>query len=77
MLVEDAVTPRDGIGLVLAGLVAVYLGLGGSAWFVLRRMSQRWRAGEDPPAPYGPPADDDRFSGGEPGAEAGQIEVDA
>ncbi len=54
MLVEDAVTPRDGIGLVLAGFVVVYLGLGLSALFVLRSMSARWRAGGDPPAPYGP-----------------------
>lgn len=54
MLVEDAVTPRDGIGLVLAGLIVVYAGLAGSAVIVLRSMSARWRRGEDPGTPYGP-----------------------
>lgn len=54
MLVSDAVTPRDGIGLLLAGLVVVYGGLALSAVVVLRAMSARWRAGEDPGTPYGP-----------------------
>lgn len=55
MLVSQAVTPRAGIRVVLIGLLAVYAGLLGSAWLVLVLMSQRWRRGEDPPAPYGPP----------------------
>jgi len=55
MRVADAVTPREGIEVLLVGLVVVYAGLGGSAWLVLHHMSARWRRGEDPPAPYGPP----------------------
>jgi cytochrome d ubiquinol oxidase subunit I len=55
MRVPAAVTPRGGIDLLLLGLVGLYAGLGGSAWLVLHHMSARWRRGEDPPAPYGPP----------------------
>lgn len=54
MLVSDAVTPREGIGLLLVGLVVIYLGLAASAVVVLRAMSARWREGEDPGTPYGP-----------------------
>ncbi len=54
MLVEDAVTPRGGIGLLLIGLFVVYTGMGLSLWFVLRAMSARWRRGEDAGTPYGP-----------------------
>ncbi|MEZ5226986.1 MAG: cytochrome ubiquinol oxidase subunit I [Acidimicrobiales bacterium] len=73
MLVEDAVTPRDGIGLVLAGFVVVYLGLGAPAWFVLRSMSNRWRAGGDPPTPYGPTEERSHDAGD--GGAAGRAEV--
>lgn len=54
LLVEDAVTTRSGIGWSLAGLIAVYVGLAGSGWFVLHQLSLRWRRGEDPATPYGP-----------------------
>lgn len=54
MLVRDAVTPREGIGLLLGGLIIIYAGLAGSAIVVLRSMSARWRRGEDPGTPYGP-----------------------
>ncbi len=71
MLVEDAVTPRSGIGLVLVGLVVVYLGLAASAIGVLRSMSARWRAGGDPPAPYGPPESGDDVDPERPVSTAG------
>jgi len=54
MLVSEAVTPRQGIGWLLIGLIVVYGGLAGSAVVVLRSMSARWRKGEDPGTPYGP-----------------------
>lgn len=54
MLVEDAVTPRQGIGWLLIGLVVLYSGLATASVVVLRAMSARWRRGEDPAAPYGP-----------------------
>jgi cytochrome d ubiquinol oxidase subunit I len=55
MRVSDAVTDQPGVGVVLWGLIAVYVGLGLSLWFVLSRMSARWRAGEEVSTPYGPP----------------------
>lgn len=54
MLVEDAVTPRSGIGWLLIGLVVVYGGLAASAGIILRAMSARWRNGQDTGTPYGP-----------------------
>ena len=54
MRVSEAVTPREGIAFILIGLTVVYAGLAGSAWFVLRNMSRRWRAGEEVGTPYGP-----------------------
>ncbi len=54
LLVSDAVTPRQGIGWLLVGLIGVYGGLAGSAIVVLRAMSARWRRGEDTGTPYGP-----------------------
>jgi cytochrome d ubiquinol oxidase subunit I len=53
--VSDAVTGQPGVGVILVGLIFVYLGLGLSLWFVLQRMSARWRAGEEVSTPYGPP----------------------
>jgi hypothetical protein len=41
--------------VVLVALIALYVGLGLSLWFVLGRMSARWRAGEEVTTPYGPP----------------------
>ena len=62
MLVSDAVTPRQGIGWLLIGLIVVYGGLAASAVVVLRAMSARWRNGEDPGTPYGPdPLPDDEM----------------
>ncbi len=58
MRVSEAVTPREGILGILIGLTVVYAGLAGSAWFVLRNMSRRWRAGEEVGTPYGPDAID-------------------
>ncbi|MCU0260968.1 MAG: cytochrome ubiquinol oxidase subunit I [Ilumatobacteraceae bacterium] len=55
MRVAEAVTGQPGVGVILVGLIAVYLGLGASLWFVLHRMSARWRAGEEVATPYGPP----------------------
>lgn len=52
--VEDAVTTQPGVSLVLVALIAVYLGMGLSLWFVLHRMSSRWRRGLDVSTPYGP-----------------------
>ena len=54
MLVSEAVTPRQGIGWLLVGLIVVYSGLAASAVVVLRAMSARWRKGEDSGTPYGP-----------------------
>jgi cytochrome d ubiquinol oxidase subunit I len=53
--VADAVTAQPGVGVILTGLIALYVGLGLSLWFVLHRMSLRWRAGEEVSTPYGPP----------------------
>jgi cytochrome d ubiquinol oxidase subunit I len=53
--VSDAVTGQPGVGVILVGLIFLYLGLGLSLWFVLHRMSARWRAGEEVSTPYGPP----------------------
>jgi cytochrome d ubiquinol oxidase subunit I len=53
--VADAVTDQPGVGVILTGLIGLYLGLGLSLWFVLHRMSTRWRAGEEVSTPYGPP----------------------
>ncbi len=53
--VADAVTTQPGVGVVLVGLIGVYVGLGLSLWFVLRRMSERWREGREVSTPYGPP----------------------
>lgn len=55
MRVSEAVTDQPGVGVVLVGLIALYIGLGLSLWFVLNRMSARWRAGEEVSTPYGPP----------------------
>jgi cytochrome d ubiquinol oxidase subunit I len=57
MLVAEAVTERGGIGLVLAGLAAIYTGLATSAILILRGMSRRWRKGEEVRAPYEPRPD--------------------
>ncbi len=58
MLVEEAVTPRQGIGWLLIGLIVLYGSLLLASIVVTRAMSARWRRGEDPPAPYGPPVDE-------------------
>ena len=52
--VADAVTTQPGVGVVLVGLIAMYIGLGLSLWFVLARMSARWREGGEVSTPYGP-----------------------
>jgi len=70
MLVSDAVTPRQGIGWLLIGLIVVYTGLAGSAVVVLRAMSARWRKGEDPGTPYGP---EPLADPGLPGAESSEL----
>jgi cytochrome bd ubiquinol oxidase subunit I len=54
MRVSEAVTTQSGISLVLVALIAVYVGMGLSLWFVLRRMSARWRDGREVSTPYGP-----------------------
>ncbi len=54
MLVEEAVTPREGIAWLVVGLFVLYGGLAASAVYVLRNMSRRWRRGEDAGTPYGP-----------------------
>jgi cytochrome d ubiquinol oxidase subunit I len=59
MLVRHAVTPRGGVALLGVGLALLYLALAWASVSVLRRMSARWRAGEDPPAPYGPGEEDE------------------
>lgn len=55
MRVSEAVTDQPGVSVVLVSLIALYIGLGLSLWFVLNRMSARWRAGEEVSTPYGPP----------------------
>jgi cytochrome bd ubiquinol oxidase subunit I len=52
--VADAVTPRGGIIWTLVVLLAVYAGLTATTIMVLRRMSARWRQGQDVEAPYEP-----------------------
>ena len=61
MLVEEAVTPRQGVALLVVGLLHSVR----RVWrprrsYVLRNMSARWRRGEDAGTPYGPePLPDD------------------
>ena len=57
LLVADSVTPRGGIGFVLAAVFAVYLGLIATMALTLRGMSRRWAAGLEVRAPYEPTPD--------------------
>ena len=61
--VSDAVTDQPGVSVVLVALIGLYLGLGLSLWFVLARMSARWRAGEEVDTPYGPPGSETELVG--------------
>lgn len=54
----DAVTAAGGVWISLAALTVIYAGLTVVTLLVLRRMSARWRAGdEDLETPYGPPTE--------------------
>jgi cytochrome d ubiquinol oxidase subunit I len=58
MRTEDAVTPAQGIWWVFGLTMALYAGLGVTAFVVLRGLSRRWEKGlpEEPgEIPYGPP----------------------
>lgn len=57
MLVSDAVTPRDGVGGLLVGLIVLYLVLMVATAVILLAMASRWRRGLEPGTPYGPPED--------------------
>lgn len=70
MRVSEAVTDQPGVGVVLVSLIALYVGLGLSLWFVLSRMSARWRAGEDVSTPYGPPGSEEPWGGERRSADA-------
>lgn len=63
--VSDAVTDNT-VAPFLVGLIAVYTGLGASAWFVLRRLAVRWNAGEEVSTPYGPRTPSDRDDARDP-----------
>lgn len=52
---EDAVTNADGVMWSLAAIVVVYLGLAVGSLLTLRRMSARFRSGDEVATPYGPP----------------------
>ncbi len=52
---EDAVTDAGWVWLSYGVLFVVYTGLTVGAVLVLRGMARKWRAGEEPRAPYGPP----------------------
>ncbi len=53
----DAATMNRAIWWSYGGVVVIYLGMTVAAYFVLRSMARRWRAGEEElPSPYGPAA---------------------
>jgi cytochrome d ubiquinol oxidase subunit I len=60
MRTSEAVTEAEGIWFAFAGVIVLYTGLGVGAVLVLRAMSRRWRAQEEPAeheVPYGPSAE--------------------
>jgi len=54
MRTEEAVTGADGIPVGYGVLAAVYVGLLGAVWWILRRLAHAPLGGEDDPQPGGP-----------------------
>ncbi len=52
---RDAVTNAGGLMWSLAAIAVIYVGLGTATIITLRRMSIRFRSGDQVPTPYGPP----------------------
>lgn len=54
MRVEDAATTDPGVWITFVVIVGVYAVVGVATVLVIRSMTRRWRAGEEPASPYGP-----------------------
>ncbi|MGA9278692.1 cytochrome ubiquinol oxidase subunit I [Ilumatobacter sp.] len=68
MKVEDAATGNENVWITFILIVALYIALAAALVYVLRRMSERFRAGQNVDVPYGP-ADDEPDDPAETGNE--------
>ncbi len=54
MRVEDGATTDHGVWITFLVIVGVYAVVAAATVLVIRSMTRRWRAGEEPSSPYGP-----------------------